>query len=90
MGDIEKNGGEGVKMKGDVWKEEDMRGMIDKGVDRFGSVDVMMNKGGIENEVGCREMRVDNWKKVMSRNLRGMFVGWCDGVKYMRDDGIEG
>ncbi|WP_260855227.1 SDR family NAD(P)-dependent oxidoreductase, partial [Bacillus sp. WP8] len=33
---------------------------------------------------------MDNWKKVMCRNLRGMFVGWGDGVKYMRDDGIEG
>ncbi|UDF15044.1 SDR family oxidoreductase [Bacillus sp. FSL W8-1143] len=90
IADIQKNGGQAVKIMGDVSKEEDMQAMIDKAVDTFGSLDVMINNAGIENEVPSTEMTLDNWNKVMSTNLTGMFLGCRDALKYMTDHGIEG
>ncbi|WP_024422906.1 MULTISPECIES: SDR family oxidoreductase [Bacillus] len=90
IAEIQKHGGRAVKIKGDVSKEEDMQAMIDKAVDTFGSLDVMINNAGIENEVPSTEMTLDNWNKVMSTNLTGMFLGCRDALKYMTDHGIEG
>ncbi|MGG0527935.1 SDR family oxidoreductase [Bacillus pumilus] len=89
IADIQKKG-QAVKIKGDVSKEEDMQAMIDKAVHTYGSLDVMINNAGIENEVPSTEMTLDNWNKVMSTNLTGMFLGCRDALKYMTDHGIEG
>ncbi|KIL11562.1 SDR family oxidoreductase [Bacillus safensis] len=90
IAEIQKHGGQAVKIKGDVSKEDDMQAMIDKAVDTFGILDVMINNAGIENEVPSTEMTLDNWNKVMSTNLTGMFLGCRDALKYMTDHGIEG
>ena len=47
--------------------------MINQAVNTYGSLDVMINNAGIENEVPSTEMTLDNWNKVMSTNLTGMF-----------------
>lgn len=50
----------------------------------------MINHAGIENEVPTTEMTLDNWNKVMSTKLMGMFLGCRDALKYMTKNGIEG
>lgn len=83
-------GGKAVAIQGDVTKEEDIKAMIQGAVKNFGSVDVMINNAGIENEVPSHEMSVEDWNRVISTNLTGAFLGSREAIKHMIESGTKG
>ncbi|ALC80320.1 MULTISPECIES: SDR family oxidoreductase [Bacillus] len=88
--EIERSGGKAIKIQGDVSKEEDIKQMIQKAVSEFGSLDIMVNNAGIENEVPSDELTLEDWNRVISTNLTGMFLGCREAIDYMLDHGIKG
>lgn len=71
---IEKIGGKSIFIKCDVSKEDDVKKMIAKTVNTFGSLDFAFNNAGIEGQTAkTAESTLENWNRVIDINLRGVW-----------------
>jgi len=74
VAEIKKIGADAVAIQADVSKEEDVRGMIEQAVRRFGGVDVLVNNAGIVFDVPILEKTVEQWERTLRVNLIGTFL----------------
>jgi len=88
--EVQAAGGEAIWVQGDVSKEQDVKSLIERADQAFGSVDIMINNAGIENEVPSEKLTLEDWNKVIQTNLTGMFLGCREAISYMLDHGIKG
>lgn len=57
----------------DVSNPDSAKGLIDKAVEKFGRVDVLVNNAGITRDTLMLRMSEDDWDRVMEVNLKGPF-----------------
>lgn len=88
--EVKEAGGEAIWVQGDVSQEQDVKSLIERADQAFGSVDIMINNAGIENEVPSEKLTLEDWNKVIQTNLTGMFLGCREAISYMLDHGIKG
>lgn len=60
--------------KGDVRNSEDVKAMVSKAVEAFGSVDILVNNAGITKDKPMAMMSEDDWDLVLDINLKGAFL----------------
>ncbi len=85
---IESDGGEAVFVEVDVMNEEDVERMVDTAVDTFGGLDFAFNNAGIEGaQTPTPEQPMDNWNRVISINLQGVFLAMRAEIPAMLEDG---
>lgn len=72
-------------------KPEEFEKVIDEVVDRYGKLDIFISSAGVHTEnVNFWTMAPDEFDRVMSINLKGVFFA-CQAIgKYMRDQKISG
>ncbi|MBA3765811.1 MAG: SDR family NAD(P)-dependent oxidoreductase, partial [Acidobacteria bacterium] len=66
----------GFKVEGmlcDVVNQEQVQSVVDKTVDAFGKVDILINNAGISWGERPEKMPLDKWQKVIDINLTGAF-----------------
>jgi len=73
---IREAGGEACFVKTDVSREGDIQLMIKVALDDYGQLDILYNNAGIVGKLGPTH-EVDNadWDRVISINLKGVFLG---------------
>jgi 3-oxoacyl-[acyl-carrier protein] reductase len=71
---IKKNGSEAIKHRADIGEVEDVTGMIDAAVKRFGTIDILVNNAGMLNSFKLADMPVETWDEMIKVHLRGMFL----------------
>lgn len=71
---IKKAGSEAMPIKCDVSKEEEVKNMIQKIIDKFGKIDILVNNAGIVFDIPLFEKTVEQWKQVLEVNLIGAFL----------------
>ncbi len=64
----------GVFVETDVSDEQAVRWLIEKTVERFGQIDVLVNNAGIGINKPITELSLGEWNKVLSTNLTGTFL----------------
>jgi len=74
---IKADGGEAIFVKTDVSSEEAIKNMIKTAVDTYGKLDVLFNNAGILEieDVPITECKAENFDKVISINLRSVYLG---------------
>jgi 3-oxoacyl-[acyl-carrier protein] reductase len=72
---------EGVKV--DVTNLEDVEGNINKIIDKFGGVDILINNAGITKDNLFLRLSENDWDKVLTVNLKGSFNCAKAIVKFM-------
>ena len=80
----------GIFVQVDVSKKEDVDNLVKIAVEKFGSLDVIVNNAGIGLTGEVAEMSDDVWQKVIDVNLNGVFYGLRSAAKYMKDNKIKG
>lgn len=70
----------------DVSDEESCRQLISKTLIRFGDLDILINNAGIEIVTPLHEMHIEQWDKIFSVNLKGVFMCSKHALKFMVDN----
>ncbi len=81
--EIEGFGGRALAVQADVSVPEDVKGLIQKTMDEFGRLDVMVNNAGIEEKMPFLETPLDVWNKTLAVNLTGAWLGCQEAAKQM-------
>lgn len=83
-------GENGLFVQADVSKKEEVENLVKIAIEKFGSLDVIVNNAGIGLTGEVAEMSDDVWQKVIDVNLNGVFYGLRSAAKYMKDNKIKG
>jgi len=82
-----RNDGNVVFRAHDVAVESDWRSLVDDTVQRFGRLDVLVNNAGIQLTKGLEETTLEDWRRVMSVNTEGAFIGTRTAIGVMKERG---
>lgn len=69
----ERYGTDSIVVKANVQSNEEVKAMIDKTMESFGRVDVLVNNAGITRDGLLIRMSEDDFDEVISANLKGVF-----------------
>ncbi|MGB9858167.1 MAG: sorbitol-6-phosphate dehydrogenase [Dictyoglomaceae bacterium] len=72
-----------MAIKADVTNEEDVKNMVEKTVERYGKLDIMVANAGILIAHDITEFPLEDWKKVIDVNLTGYFLCAREAAKVM-------
>lgn len=69
--EIRKSGANVLAVAGDVSNENDCRLLVEKAMDKFGGIDVLINNAGISMRALFNDLEIDILKKIMDINFWG-------------------
>ncbi|MFC1667199.1 3-oxoacyl-[acyl-carrier-protein] reductase [Candidatus Omnitrophota bacterium] len=72
--DIQDLGRDSLALKADVTDLVSVRSMLDKILDKFKKLDILINNAGITRDNLILRMSEEDWDKVIAVNLKGCFV----------------
>ena len=85
--EIEKLGVQGLAVKCDVSKKEDVDNLIKKTIEKFKQIDILVNNAGIYPFIPFMDMKESDWDKVMDINLKSVFLCSQAVAKEMKNGG---
>jgi NAD(P)-dependent dehydrogenase (short-subunit alcohol dehydrogenase family) len=71
---IEQEGGECISCAADVSKSDEVKGVVDQCAQAYGRIDILHNNVGILVVGGPEEVSEEVWDRVISVNLKSMFL----------------
>jgi len=71
---IEKAGGEAFAVQADVSREDQVQKMFAEILRRFGTIDILLNNAGLQQDAPLHEMTLQQWERVICVNLTGQFL----------------
>lgn len=74
-------------IKADVSKENEVEDMIEKIINKYGKIDVLVNNAGIAIDSEFEDRKVQDWKDTLDTNLIGAFLTSKYAGKYMKEKG---
>jgi 3-oxoacyl-[acyl-carrier protein] reductase len=74
VAEIASAGGEAFSVQGDISVPEAASAIVKATLERFGSLDVLVNNAGITRDSLLMRMSEDDWDAVHNTNLRGAFL----------------
>ncbi|WP_271769387.1 SDR family oxidoreductase [Aquimarina algiphila] len=67
--------GEAVYLKTDVTKNDEVQNLINKAMDTFGKIDVLVNNAGLMSIAPMSEVKVEEWDRMIDINIKGVLYG---------------
>ena len=89
-GDIKSDGGDAMAVKVDATSGEDLEKALDTIVNAWGRVDILINAPGINSATPFLEITQEEWDRIISVNLKSMFLACQIFGKRMIDQGDGG
>lgn len=71
----------------DVRQPEQIVALMQKTVERFGRIDILINNAGVSRWKSPYELTVEEWDDVLNINLRGIFLCAREAAKVMKTHG---
>ncbi|WP_186134330.1 SDR family oxidoreductase [Burkholderia gladioli] len=87
VGAIVEAGGTAIAVQGDVASEADVARLFDTTVERFGSVDVVVNSAGVMPMAAIDTEQLEAFDRTIATNLRGTFLVLAQAAKRMQRGG---
>ncbi|AEA63965.1 SDR family oxidoreductase [Burkholderia gladioli] len=87
VGAIVEAGGTAVAVQGDVASEADVARLFDTTVERFGSVDVVVNSAGVMSMAAIDTEQLEAFDRTIATNLRGSFLVLAQAARRMQRGG---
>ena len=88
--DVAAAGGEAIYLHHDVADESAWQRMIQATLDHFGRLDVLVNNAGVGWGGPPEEETLERWRRLMSVNLDGVFLGTKHAILAMKRNNPPG
>lgn len=72
-------------IRADVGNEEAVKDMIDKVIQKYGKIDVLVNNAGIAIDADFSDRKITDWKETLDTNLIGVFLCSKYAGQYMKE-----
>ncbi len=70
--EIEEKGRRALPIAADVTVKEQVRRMVDKVIEEFGQIDILVNNSGVGRSMPIVDFTEENWDIVMNTNVKGV------------------
>ncbi|MFC3932059.1 glucose-1-dehydrogenase [Streptococcus dentapri] len=87
---IEEAGGKGLAIQANIGEEAGVQKLIDAAIAEFGGLDVWVNNAGVENQSPTHELSLEDWNRVLTTNLTGVFLGSKAALNYFVKNSKKG
>lgn len=84
---LRKRGGDAIFIQGDISNSAIVKRIVETTVKNYERVDILCNNAGVESMGSILEITEENWDKVMSINLKGVFLCSKHSVPKMVENG---
>ncbi len=84
---IDQLGGDAFYIELDVSNENHWKDAIDTIINRYSTIDVLVNNAGIAALGNVEETTTQSWNEIMAVNATGVFLGTRSVIPVMRDSG---
>ena len=81
---IKSKGGEAFGVLVDVSKEESVKNMVKTVIEKYGRIDILINNAGISQSLQVCDITLDDWNRLVSVNLTGVFLCTREVLPYMK------
>lgn len=88
--DICKDGGEAMFVQCDVSNSTQVNALVEKTVERFGKLDIMLSNAGINGKAEFLDVKEEDWDRIIDVNLKGVFLCGQAAAKQMVKQGHGG
>lgn len=88
--EIASSGSEVIAFELDVANEEQWKSVINEAIEKFGRLDIVVNNAGVGTHGNIETTSFEDWKKLLSINLDGVFLGTKYGAQAMIEKGNKG
>jgi gluconate 5-dehydrogenase len=72
--ELKKLGVDSLALKCDVTNPEDVKNIVERTIERFGRIDILVNNSGATWGAPVEDMPLEAWQKVMNVNVTGTFL----------------
>ena len=86
--EIEKSGSRAFIHQADVSQEDQVSAMFEKMKTELGTVDILINNAGLQQDAPIDEMTLDQWNLVINVNLTGQFLCAREAVREFKRRGV--
>ena len=87
--EIREFGVRAIAVKADVSDEDQVTGMFARMMAEFGTIDVLVNNAGLQQDAAFENLTLKQWNKVLGVNLTGQFLCAREAVREFKRRGVR-
>lgn len=88
VAEIEKSGSRAFAHQADVSQEDQVSAMFEKMKAELGTIDILINNAGLQQDAPIDEMTLNQWNLVINVNLTGQFLCAREAVREFKHRGV--
>ena len=81
---IQADGGKALAVSTDVTNRAQVEALVQKAIDTYGKVDVLVNNAGIMPIAPLSLLKVDEWDRMIDLNIKGVLYGIAAALPHMK------